>query len=251
MNYIKTNWLNNNILTQLNKLDSEGYVPFYTDRLTTNYHSFHFLTENDVLVSFIGIMPVNDSDVELTAYTFPSFRHQGHFTFLLENVMKELAQTSDCRILSEQKLVFPFIENIPSHAEYLMQLSYENYRITPQPAAAGTELLEYSYRNENETESIYVLTEKGTALGLLKLTCETGSGTACLHHVQIRKSCRHKGYGTLLVSHALHSFLQEKNCDTVLHVTSTNTAAVRLYQKLGFRIIQSLDYYRLELQCRQ
>lgn len=250
MNYIKTNRLNQKILSQLRKLDLEDYVPFYADRLAANYSSFHFLTENDRLVSFIGIMPVNETDVELTAYTNPSFRHQGHFTFLLENVMKELSQSSVRHIFSEQKLTFPFIKNVFSHAEYLMQLPYKGYRSAPKPAD-GIELLEYSRENDNDTEYIYILTEKKTALGLLKLTCEKGSETACLHHVQIRKPCRHKGYGTLLVSHALHSFLQEKNCDMILHVTSTNTAAIRLYQNLGFRIIQSLDYYRLELKCRQ
>lgn len=252
MNYTKTNHLNTHILSCLNRLEDGDYVPFYTERMLTAYHSFHFLTENGVLVSFIGIMPVNETDVELTAYTFPPFRHQGHFTFLLENVMKELEQTCCCLIFSEEKLLFPFIKNIPSHTEYFMGLSYEECRSCPEPAAAaGSKLLEYTRQNDGETEYIYVLTQHGIALGLLKITCETDSKTACLHHVQIRRPYRQKGYGTLLVSHGLHCFWQQKNCDTVLHVTSTNTAAVHLYQKLGFRIIQSLDYYRLELQFRQ
>ncbi len=247
MNYTKTNRLNARIISRLDSLNSGAYVPFYIKECSAGYHAFHYLTEHNCLVSFVGIMPVNENSVELTAYTFPSYRHQGHFTFLLENVMKELTKASCCHIFSEQMLDFPFIKNIPSHAEYLMQLTYRDYTAVSKPAAFDTKLLEYHC----ETESVYVLTEGKNAVGLLKLTCEKNSKTACIHHVQIRKKYRHKGYGTLLVSHTLDSFLQKKNCDMVLHVTSTNTAAVHLYQKLGFRIIQSLDYYRLELQCSQ
>lgn len=252
MNYTRTNHLTKTILTQLDALPETEYIPFYEENLYCDYSAFHFLTENNRLVSFMGIMPVSENTVELTAYTFPGFRHQGHFTFLLKNVMNDLVRVPSLRILSAQKLLFPFIKNNVSHQEYLMMLNHENY--TVKSCENKFTVLEYICESEEETEYIYILkqnTENNTALGILKITCETGSETACLHHVKIRRQFRNRGYGFLLISRALELFRNNKNCDIVLHVTSTNTAAFHLYQKLGFQIIQSLEYYHLELPENQ
>lgn len=252
MDYTATNRLDNFILTQLNALPQTEYIPFYIEYINRDYSSFHYLTENKRLISFIGIMPAAADTVELTAYTVPTFRRQGHFTFLLKKVMQELTCFPTLRILSEQKLSFPFIKNTVSHQEYLMRLTPDSSYAADQMKAVT--ILEYAFKAPEESEYIYVLKKQNTALGIMKITWETGSKTACLHHIKIRPAFRNQGYGFLLLSHALTLFRKkytQKNCAIVLHVTSTNTAALRLYQKLGFEIIQSLDYYRLEAPDRQ
>lgn len=252
MNYTKTSHLNNSILAQLDALPQTEYIPFYAKYIDTDYSAFHFLTENSRLVSFIGIMPVSTDTAELTAYTVPAFRSQGHFKFLLENVMRELARFPSLQILSEQKLLFPFIKNTVSHQEYLMKLNHDTHLDIEQNKTAA--VLEYVFETPGESEYVYVLKKQKTPLGIMKITHEAGSKTACLHHIKIRRPFRGRGYGFLLLSRALDLFRHttaKKNCDMVLHVTSTNTAAFHLYQKLGFQIIQSLDYYLLEEQIHQ
>ncbi len=247
MNYTRTNRLDNFILTQLDTLPETEYMPFYAEYLDAAYCAFHFLTDNDCFISFVGIMPVSTDTVELTAYTAPAFRRQGHFTFLLKKVMQELDRFPSLRILSEQKLLFPFIKNTFSHQEYLMKLNHDATLCPVQDKTAA--VLEYIFETPEETEYIYVLKMQSIPLGIMKITRETGSKNACLHHIKIRRPFRNSGYGFLLLSQALTLFrkkITQKNCGIVLHVTSTNTAALRLYQKLGFQIIQSLDYYRLE-----
>lgn len=252
MKYTGTNHLNSIILAQLDILPETEYIPFYTENIDRDYSSFHFLTENNRLISFIGIMPVSADTIELTAYTIPSFRRQGHFTFLLKAVMKELSSFPSLRIVSEKELLFPFIKNTFSHKEYLMRLSSDTFPGIAQTAVVT--VMEYTYKTPEESEYVYVLKKQNTALGIMKITHETDSKTACLHHIKIRRPFRGRGYGFLLLTQALTLFwnkITQKNCDIVLHVTSTNTAALHLYQKLGFQIIQSLDYYRLEEQIRQ
>lgn len=246
MKYSKTNHLPIAVLSQLNALNPAEYIPFYTEIQNTPYSSFHFFTDKGSLVSFMGIMPVSENTVELTSYTFPQFRRRGYFTHLLKQAMEELTFIPGIRILSEQKLNFPFIINTFSHQEYLMMLD-KDCRIPVLPAG-NTALLEYAYGESAETRYDFVLTENDIPVGILKITCEPSADTACLHHVKIRRHLRGRGYGYMLVSRALEVFRQKKNCDIVLHVTSTNTAATHLYQKLGFKIIQSLDYYQPELR---
>ncbi|MCM1467818.1 MAG: GNAT family N-acetyltransferase [Alistipes sp.] len=248
MDYIKTNHLNKTVLAQLDRLTEPDYIPFYEENSYSDYPAFHFLIRENRLVSFIGIMPVCENTVELTAYTFPAFRRQGHFTSLLKRVMEELSHFPSLHILSAQELFFPFIKNIFSHREYLMKLTPEDF--VSKDSDDDLAISEYTFEDDTETEYIYVLRQniEKNALGILKITRETGSDTACLHHVKIRKPFRNRGYGSALLSRALEHFLfDKKNCAIVLHVTSTNTAAFRLYRKLGFQIIQSLDYYRAEL----
>lgn len=264
MDYIKTNHPDKTVLAQLDRLTEPDYIPYYEENSYSDYPAFHFLIMENRLVSFIGIMPVHENTVELTAYTFPAFRRQGHFTFLLKHVMEELSHFPSLHILSGQELFFPFIKNIFSHREYLMKLTPEDF--VWENSDDGLTILEYTFEDDRETEYIYVLqqTSEKNALGILKITRETGSDTACLHHAQIRKPFRNRGYGSALLSRALRHFLSgktenlrrgslsdKKNCAIVLHVTSTNTAAFHLYQKLGFQIIQSLDYYRTELSDHQ
>jgi len=66
-----------------------------------------------------------------------------------------------------------------------------------------------------------------------------GRGQLGIFDLVCAKSCRRQGYGAELVS-GIHSWALNKGVQTsYLQVLATNTAAVALYQKLGFRE----DYY--------
>lgn len=243
MKYFACNTLSEKNINQiLNLTGTTDYIPFFVSKIPDSYNHFHFFMSQKQIVSFLGIMPISDTAVEITAFTQYEYRHQGLFSNLLKNALTELNQSYITDIYSDQKLNFPFISNKYSHSEYLMQLKDTDKLSTDNPYD-NTEIIEYSFPEENSTEYCYVIMENSTALGLLKITREENS--ASLHHVLIRKSFRGKGYGKRLLVGALKMFSEENQCNILLHVTSTNIPAVNLYRQTGFMIIQSLDYYRL------
>lgn len=246
MEYIACNRLDNSIITQLEE-DSihNDYEPFFATSINGTFMHFHLLMSDNRVVSFIGIMPISETSVEITGYTRKAYRHQGHFSFLLKHVLTELSHSAVTEILTDCMLDFPFAKCVPAHSEYLMLLKKDHF--VPTANTADTEILEYCDSYESCKEYTYVLQKDSQPIGLLKITLEETSATSCLHHVQIRKSKRQSGYGKRLLAGALHMFFEENDCDILLHVTGTNIPAVTLYQKTGFRIIQSLDYYHLHL----
>ena len=62
----------------------------------------------------------------------------------------------------------------------------------------------------------------------------------------IRKRERKRGYGSFLLRHTLKKVKALDNIETIiLNVNSKNKAAISLYQKFNFRIVQRIEnYYR-------
>lgn len=240
MNYIKTNTLDTNIINQIiDFANKNDYEPFWADELCGEFNHFHYITENGQLLSFIGIMPTSENSIEITGFTAPSFRHQGHFSRLLKEALAEISATN-LSIYCEEKLTYTFTNVRHAYDNYMMILDSKNR----ETYESGDEILEYCYEYETFTELIYVLVENSIPLGLLKIHLMGDS--ACIHHVAIRKPFRGLGYGKRLLNGALKIFFKENDYDIVLHVTSNNTAAVNLYKSAGFILLESLEYYGID-----
>ena len=67
-----------------------------------------------------------------------------------------------------------------------------------------------------------------------------------LINILIRKSNQKKGCGTFLLNYAMKKVKEIHKINTiVLNVNSKNKAAIKLYQKFNFRIVQQIEnYYR-------
>lgn len=255
MDYIACNALDHSMIRQLETLNIlTDYEPFYAASVTGTFRHFFLCLSHGRILSFLSLLPLSDTSVEITGYTHPGHRHKGYFSQLLQNALWELSLSPIRDILSDRPLNFPFVLSTPAYSEYLMSLSPEDY-FSPvdscTKASAGTssscttEITEYCIPNQDCTEYIYVLHVSSIPAGLLKISHDANSPCACLHHVQIRKSMRSHGYGKRLLNGALKMFFEENTCNILLHVTSNNTPAVKLYTNTGFQIIQSLDYFHL------
>lgn len=64
-----------------------------------------------------------------------------------------------------------------------------------------------------------------------------------LSALAVKKSERHKGIGTALISWVKHYALQENCTNVLLMVEMDNEAALRIYEKNRFTITQQTDYY--------
>lgn len=258
MVYISTNSLDNNIIMQLETLSDEiGYEPYFSALENSYHNAFHYYMENGQILSFIGLMPVKSASgntVELTGFTCKTHRHMGLFSSLLKNALTELSDAGINHIISSHNFSYSFINSAFSHSEYLMTLNLSDCDSKPNSLVEDNtnnniEILEYVYDYDLYEEWIYVLLVEGIACGMLKFTVD--NNTACLNHVFIRKSFRSKGYGKRLLIGALNMFSTENPYNILLHVSSTNTVAVKLYKSLNFEITESLDYFELRLEEAQ
>ena len=84
--------------------------------------------------------------------------------------------------------------------------------------------------------------------GVLTYTSKAGSvriavypGWYYLYDLEIRKELRGKGYGSALLSFVLDDLAKREPLPIRLQVSSGNTAALRLYEKTGFRITETLS----------
>lgn len=140
-----------------------------------------------------------------------------------------------------------FLEHLGAeftHKEQFMTLPL------PDPCfKAETEPLELTIREEAEGSD-----SDSAPSATLTVTCPFGEcyltlfgSRAYLFGVLIYRRFRGQGYGYRML-HALLSRLPERGIREVfLEVSSENLPAVRLYEKLGFAVSESLAYYILEL----
>ncbi len=77
----------------------------------------------------------------------------------------------------------------------------------------------------------------GTAIGTIQGLL-TGPGRGAIQNVGVAPECRGSGVGSQLVFRALAGFRAVGLRTATLEVTARNTGAVRLYQRLGFRLEQ-------------
>ena len=144
-----------------------------------------------------------------------------------------------------------FLEHLGAeftHKEQFMTLPL------PDPCFnAETEPLELTIREEAEGSGSDSDSDSAPS-ATLTVTCPFGEcyltlfgNRAYLFGVLIYRRFRGQGYGYRML-HALLSRLPERGIREVfLEVSSENLPAVRLYEKLGFAVSESLAYYILEL----
>jgi len=120
------------------------------------------------------------------------------------------------------------------HVEQMMQLA----KLT-KPGPFGLRTIDFGYyfgifNNEN-------------------LLSMTGQRLHVQNFTEISAVCTHpnhtgKGYAYTLLQHQLHLILQQEDQQPFLHVREDNLRAIALYQRLGFRISRSMNFYFMKRQ---
>jgi ribosomal protein S18 acetylase RimI-like enzyme len=84
--------------------------------------------------------------------------------------------------------------------------------------------------------SYFLLANDGNQI-VGSLVAKKYEGSFIIRHVEVEPSYRGKGIGTKLMEHII-SHLKPKKLPIQLYVDPTNTPAVNLYKKLGFKLIK-------------
>lgn len=214
-------------------------------------------------------VPNNASDdafeIEITAMISPYYRNMGLFTRLFASLKNTInKQCSNAGIfppaisyLVSKECIQPGKDTKApqmdyAYSDYLMTLSVNeaasylhNYDRQLNKTAYACNNKHYAIVNDNEE---FLLIDTTSDLVISSAAFSVYEKCICIYDVWTNPDHRKKGYARYLLAHTINNFINDKSLSIdsfMLHVSSRNVAAVRLYNSMGFTISQEIKQYKL------
>lgn len=234
------------------------------DHLTLSFPSdgdHYWILKNDSqkVIAYFALCKIHPSLWECYGFTCPDCRENGYFSQLLNQVLDYCEEKGDPDLVfvtdgqCPQALhVLAHLEAVYSHSEYMMSLSFSspdlpvtlsddmglNFHI--EPNFWGNHSLK-----EQEISLCAWPDTKSSRLSPPPITCHlrTHGRNVYLFSLETRPEYRRQGL-TLTFLNRLVQILRRAGYHTLLlQVSGSNQAALKLYQKTGFQITETLSYY--------
>ncbi len=200
---------------------------------------------NDV-IGFLSLLWIpGETESEVTAYVKPSSRHKGVFSALLQRAKASAGRLGITHLYTATATPgrLPY-----SHSELLMTLVPDE---SARKEALPTQTEIQKTISENDV-FFYIDDKLGNRACECHITTpdkdspDDVSHTSCLWGVWTEPAQRNMGLATGLVNHVVLWHSRNFPCTPlVLQVSSRNEAAIRIYEKIGFRETDSIKYYSL------
>lgn len=214
-------------------------------------------------------VPNNASDdafeTEITAMISPYYRNMGLFTRLFASLKSTInKQCSNAGIfppaityLVSKECIQPVKDTKApqmdyAYSDYLMTLSVNEaasylhkYDRQLNKTAYACDNKHYAIVNDNEE---FLLIDTTSDLVISSAAFSVYEKCICIYDVWTYPEHRKKGYARYLLAHTINNFINDKSLSIdsfMLHVSSRNVAAVRLYNSMGFTISQEIKQYKL------
>jgi ribosomal protein S18 acetylase RimI-like enzyme len=130
------------------------------------------------------------------------------------------------------KIRFAHTDDIPILCK-IDEASFPNKKVDPDS------LFQSLLRTSNC--DLFVLSHEGVVVGKAHLFTE--SDKIRLTDIGVLPEFRSKGYGSSLIKHCINHALVRNKTNIVLDVETNNDGALKLYNNLGFNIVNSHDYW--------
>lgn len=229
---------------------SEAYEPFID--CSTPYFLAFEKQNPTILIGFLSFAISEYStktEVEVTALVSPKFRRQGIFYALFKAAKETIPSLIKSKVymiaalpafLTKSSICKSF-----AYSEYLMKLD----KIT----AAKRSLSEFvSIQNAavyegffSDEEDEFLLYKEGCEEPCAVCSLDYNHSFTSIYGVYVDKDCRRQGIGTLFLQNLIQEYFAENDLPLILNVRSTNSGAVKLYQKCGFRVESQVDFFYL------
>lgn len=197
-----------------------------------------------------------DPAAECVAFTLPSRQRQGCFSALFEKALAEI-EDIDLYFLTDGSdegalKTLQALGAEPEFSEHRMELELTDAKLparsggTALPPARSEGALRLSVRVEDTGEDIsflYFLNKGAEVIPAGSCHFAVFPGSACLYGFEIAEPLRGRGLGYEALIMALAHMKRLHTGTVTLQVSGGNTAALRLYEKTGFRICETLSYY--------
>ena len=208
---------------------------------------------------------VDAFDIEITAMISPYYRNMGLFTRLFASLKKTInKQCSNAGIfppaityLVSKECIQPVKDTKApqmdyAYSDYLMTLSVNEaasylhkYDRQLNKTAYACDNKHYAIVNDNEE---FLLIDTTSDLVISSAAFSVYEKCICIYDVWTNPDYRKKGYARYLLAHTINNFINDKSLSIdsfMLHVSSRNVAAVRLYNSMGFTTSQEIKQYKL------
>ena len=204
-------------------------------------------------------------EIEITAMISPYYRNMGLFTRLFASLKSTInKQCSNAGIfplaityLVSKECIQPGKDTKTpqmdyAYSDYLMTLSaneaasyLHKYDRQLNKTAYACDNKHYAIVNDNEE---FLLIDTTSDLVISSAAFSVYEKCICIYDVWTNPDHRKKGYARYLLAHTINNFINDKSLSIdsfMLHVSSRNIAAVRLYNSMGFTTSQEIKQYKL------
>jgi GNAT superfamily N-acetyltransferase len=212
----------------------DGYEPF-TD---CGFPVFYAETEG-VMTGFLSYVCTENGknkEIEVTALVHPLYRGRGIFKALLSE-LKSCEKTAVYIVQAENDI--HSIYKGYAYSEYLMKHTGGSFEDNLSEMSDDYE----SCFSDDQSDFLLYHGDDDEPCAVCSL--DYNDSFTSLYGVYVDEDIRKKGIGTHLMRELLTCYFEKNKKPLVLNVRSTNTAAVKLYQKCGFTIESKEDYFYL------
>lgn len=238
-------------------------------------NNLFLLYEHNKLISLISIFMPTAHEAEISAYTLPAYRRNGHFKKLLNAVIEELKKYKQVDLMfvcepqsKDGKKVIKKLCAELCFTEYFLR--YKNssgtfkkkqrskiklHEADLKDLEAIVSLCQQIFNNDykdsksmiikslkadNITQYTAILGDK--LIGMAAVSSE--SGEASIFGLGISPQYRGKGFGKELLNLIIEELEKRDMRDITIEVDSINKNALHLYIKSGFEVETSYAYYK-------
>lgn len=210
---------------------------------------FFLLYDEETLLSAFSAIFNEFETCSCSAFTLPSCRRRGHFTRLLEELLKE---SDECDLLfladdscADAKHTLDAIGAELLNREHMMELRLP----APSPGPDSRAVKFSPALSPRDEDTLYTIRVNDQPAGSFHLIFQ--NETVYFYGFEIQEPLRNQGIGT----RAAAALIEELNRSArpqpedltvsrvLLQVSGDNEPALALYRKLGFAFTETLSYY--------
>ena len=248
-------------------LDKSGDYPIeYEEDATDLIQLATYSSGSEVPVGFISCIILPDNQLDVAAFVDPSYRKKGIFTAMVKELLNKVWEISNNGRADSFSLVCSMNDEIYQlikasslsprlvSTEYLYVINKSIFSDSKEGSIdsrilTGKNLSEGKLITFSCSEGCYTAFIKGKRKPVAELFIDDFSSQGCMNDVWTDEKYRNKGIATALVDYALNEYYSHepnKDKQIILHVTGSNTAAIKLYQKCGFSELTHTSYYEID-----
>lgn len=206
-----------------------------------DFPAFYLMYQENILVSVLSVFLPNEKECEIYANTLPRYRKKGYFRQLYLTAEEQLkkygishvffANEPKCHAGSES---LRCIGAYKDTSEYMM-----SYRMETNALPKGILTFHYEETEDGEIAETYWDSEKVASVHLF-----LENKVATIYDFEVLPKYRGRRFGVETLLLTVQHLKEMGCCKILLHVSSSNKIACRLYLNHGFVHVEQLDYWR-------
>jgi ribosomal protein S18 acetylase RimI-like enzyme len=246
--------------------------------IVSDLPTIYLLYLDHQLVSVLSIFMPKLTEVEISGFTHPDFRHQGYFSKLLDQFKTKIIKYGliDLLFICEYQSIegVRFVQSLNANYEYSeYELTFNHHQFQSLPEINSDIIVEVSSTKDLERlieiyqHTFNIPTEESRPMVMKTLNSERKTqfnailndiiiGTCAVSlnvdstyilGVAIDTPYQSKGYGKVFLIKVIQELLKQNINNLMIEVDSNNANAYQLYRHIGFDKRSEFQYYRLKM----